>query len=145
MEEREGDRYQTTFGRRQLDQGWLGRCRVPKDPPLNVNGKIIATDDQGFLANLDDWSEEFAEALAQQDGIKLYVDHWELIWYFRDYYQETQSTPTMRKIVLTLGKHRGQRFRDRKAYEKHIYSLFPRDPIHELCKLAGLPMPQPDT
>ncbi|MFK7815180.1 MAG: TusE/DsrC/DsvC family sulfur relay protein [Gammaproteobacteria bacterium] len=27
----------------------------------------------------------------------------------------------------------------------HIYSLFPTDPIHELCKLAGLPMPQPDT
>ena len=51
----------------------------------------------------------------------------------------------MRKIVLTLVQHRGQRFRDSQAYEKHIYSLFPRDPIHELCKLAGLPMQQPDT
>jgi tRNA 2-thiouridine synthesizing protein E len=112
---------------------------------LNINGKIVATDEQGFLTNPDDWSEEFAEALAQRDGIRLYVDHWELIWYFRDYYRETQSTPTMRKIVLTLGKHRGLRFRDKKAYEKHIYSLFPTDPIHELCKLAGLPMPQPDT
>jgi tRNA 2-thiouridine synthesizing protein E len=112
---------------------------------LNINGKIVATDEQGFLINPDDWSEEFAGMLAQRDGIRLYVDHWELIWYFRDYYRETQSTPTMRKIVLTLGKHRGPRFRDKKAYEKHIYSLFPRDPIHELCKLAGLPMPQPDT
>jgi sulfur relay (sulfurtransferase) DsrC/TusE family protein len=27
----------------------------------------------------------------------------------------------------------------------HIYSLFESDPIHEICKLAGLPMPQPDT
>ena len=25
------------------------------------------------------------------------------------------------------------------------YNLFKTDPIHEICKLAGLPMPQPDT
>ena len=83
---------------------------------FNVNGKIIETDEQGFLRDLDDWNEDFV-ALAQRDGVELYVDHWELIWYFRD----------------------------RKAYEKHIYSLFPTDPLHEICKLAGLPMPQPDT
>jgi tRNA 2-thiouridine synthesizing protein E len=112
---------------------------------FNINGRIVETDAQGFLRDLEDWSEEFADAVAERDGIKLYVDHWELIWYFRDYYKETQKIPTMHKIVLTLGKHRGQRFRDRKAYEKHIYNLFPSDPIREVCKLAGLPMPEPDT
>ena len=84
---------------------------------FSVNGKIIKTDEQGFLRDLDDWNEDFARALAQRDGVELYVDHWELIWYFRD----------------------------RKAYEKHIYRLFPADPVREICKLAGLPMPQPDT
>lgn len=112
---------------------------------FNVNGKIIETDEQGFLRELEDWNEDFARALAQRDGVELYVDHWELIWYFRDYYQETQSLPTMHRMVLELGKHRGRHFRDRKAYEKHIYSLFPTGPVHEICKLAGLPMPQPDT
>lgn len=112
---------------------------------FNVGGRIVETNEQGFLCDLDDWSEEFAETIAERDGIELYVDHWELIWYFRDYYAEMQINPTMRSIVLTLGKHRGTRFRDKKAYEKHIYGLFPTDPIHELCKLAGLPMPQPDT
>ncbi|HSS66073.1 MAG TPA: TusE/DsrC/DsvC family sulfur relay protein [Gammaproteobacteria bacterium] len=112
---------------------------------FNVNGKMVETNEQGFLRNLDDWSEEFAAMLAEHDGIELYVDHWELIWYFRDYYAETQSNPTMRMMILTLGKHRGGGFRNKKAYEKHIYSLFPKDPIHELCKLAGLPMPQPDS
>jgi TusE/DsrC/DsvC family sulfur relay protein len=112
---------------------------------FNIDGRIVETNEQGFLCDLDDWSEEFAKALAARDGIELYVDHWELIWYFRDYYKETQTIPSMRKIVLTLGPQRGKRFRDRKAYEKHIYGLFPSDPIREVCKLAGLPMPEPDT
>jgi tRNA 2-thiouridine synthesizing protein E len=68
-----------------------------------------------------------------------------LIWYFRDYYQETQGLPTMHRMVLELGRHRGPHFRDRKAYEKHIYHLFPTDPVRQICKLAGLPMPQPDS
>ena len=112
---------------------------------FNVNGKIIETDEQGFLLDPDDWNEDFARALAQRDGIELYVDHWELIWYFREYYDQTRSLPTMRKLVLELGKHRGPHFSDRKAYEKHIYGLFPAGPVYQICKLAGLPMPQPDT
>ena len=58
---------------------------------FNVNGKIIETDEQGFLRDPGAWSEDFARALAQRDGIELHVDHWELIWYFRDYFLETQS------------------------------------------------------
>jgi TusE/DsrC/DsvC family sulfur relay protein len=112
---------------------------------FTVIGKVIETDEQGFLLDLDDWSEDFARALAQRDGIELYVDHWELIWYFRDYYEQTQGLPTMHKLVLELGKHRGPRFSNRKAYEKHLYGLFPADPVREICKLAGLPMPQADT
>jgi tRNA 2-thiouridine synthesizing protein E len=112
---------------------------------FNIDGRIVETNEQGFLRDLGDWSEEFAKVLAARDSVELYVDHWELIWYFRDYYKETQTIPSMRKIVLMLGPHRDKRFRDRKAYEKHIYSLFPSDPIREVCKLAGLPMPEPDT
>ena len=112
---------------------------------FEVDGRTIRTDEQGFLLELEDWSEAFARALAAHEGVELYVDHWELIWYFRDYYAETQSVPTMRRMVLELGKREGGRFRDRKAYEKHIYKLFPSDPVRAICKLAGLPMPQADT
>ena len=112
---------------------------------FEINGKTIKTNEQGYLLNLDDWSEEFSSELAKRDGIELYVDHWELIWYFRDYFIENQSNPTMHTIVRTLGRIKGPRFHKQKEYEKHIYSLFPKDPIHQICKLAGLPMPQPDT
>jgi tRNA 2-thiouridine synthesizing protein E len=110
-----------------------------------VNGRTIETDGQGVLLDPGDWSEEFARALAEHDGIELFVDHWELIWYFRDYYEESLTAPTMRRMVMDLGKREGARFRDRKAYEKHIYSLFHTDPVRSICRLAGLPMPQADT
>jgi tRNA 2-thiouridine synthesizing protein E len=112
---------------------------------FDVDGKSIETDEQGFLLDPGEWSEEFARALAAHDGFELFVDHWELIWYFRDYYEETLTVPTMRRMVLDLGSREGARFRDRKAYEKHIYSLFPQDPVRSICRLAGLPMPQADT
>lgn len=112
---------------------------------IQVDEKIIDTDEQGFLCNMSDWSKEFAEEIARRDGIELFIDHWELIGYFRDYHDENQRNPTMHSMVRTLGKSKGSRFHNQKAYEKHIYDLFPTDPIHELCKLAGLPMPPPDT
>ncbi len=112
---------------------------------FNVNSKSIETNEQGFLCNLGDWSEEFAEKVADHDGVKLFNDHWELIWYFRDYHEETLVSPTMHTVVKTLGKNKGTQFHQQKDYEKHIYGLFPQDPTHEICKLAGLPMPPPDT
>ena len=110
---------------------------------LSVAGKNIETNEQGFLANLAEWNEDFTEATAKNDGVNLYNDHWELILYFRDYYEENQVTPTMHKVVRELG-NKNQHFHNQKKYEKHIYTLFPTDPTHEVCKLAGLPMPQPD-
>lgn len=112
---------------------------------LQVNSKTIETNDQGFLCNLEDWSEDYAETIAEKDGLELYNDHWELIWYFREFHEENLVNPTMHAMVRTLGKNKGQHFHDQKNYEKHIYGLFPSDPTHELCKLAGLPMPPPDT
>ncbi len=110
-----------------------------------VSGRSIETDEQGFLCRLDDWSKEFAEKMAELDGVKLYDESLGLIGYFRDYYAQNSSRPTMRQLVLTLGKQHGTHFRDRKEYEKFLYRLFPRDPVSELCKLAGLPKPEPDT
>lgn len=112
---------------------------------VRVNRRAVCTDEQGFLCNMSDWSEEFVEKMAELDGIKLYDDHWGLISYFRDYYEQTHSIPTMHKVVLTLGKQHGEHFHDRKAYERYVYQLFPRDPYREICKLAGLPRPEADT
>lgn len=110
---------------------------------LNIAGKTIEMNYQGFLNNTEDWNEDYARLIAGRDGLTLYNDHWELVYYFREYYKESQMIPTMHRIVRDLGP-KNARFHNQKAYERHIYNLFPSDPVHEVCKLAGLPMPQPD-
>jgi TusE/DsrC/DsvC family sulfur relay protein len=115
---------------------------------IRVGDKVIETDEEGYLLNPDEWSEDVAEEMALQqargDNGKLTETHWGLVHYFRDYYRENKIHPTMHKLVMTLGKSHGQHFHDHKAYEKFLYQLFPQGPIPVLCKLAGLPKPRED-
>jgi TusE/DsrC/DsvC family sulfur relay protein len=110
---------------------------------IEVQGRIIETDEEGYLLNLDDWSEEVSEAIANHEGVELKDEHMGLIDYCRDYYDEHQVHPTMHVIVQTLGRNIGKRFHDHKTYSEWLYKLFPTDPISTLCKLAGLPKPLP--
>ena len=122
------------------------RYRLLRGKMINifVEGYLIETNDQGFLLNLDQWSESYAIEMAKNDNIHLYTDHWELIYYFREYYLQNLETPTMHQMLMELTPNI-KKFHNKKIYEHHIYNLFKTDPVHELCKLSGLPMPQPDT
>lgn len=115
---------------------------------LQVNNTIIEVDDEGFLVNPDDWSEEVAEEMsalqAKKDHVKLTETHWGLINYFRGYYEINKVHPSMHKLVMTLGRQHGEHFHDKKEYEKFLYQIFPHGPVQELCKLAGLPKPLDD-
>lgn len=112
---------------------------------ITVGDKIIKTDEEGYLVNREDWSEKVAEELAlkhlEEEHLPLTEDHWGLIEYFRDYYAAEKTHPSMHKLVMTLGKQHGKEFHERKAYEDYLYKLFPKGPVPELCKLAGLPKP----
>lgn len=116
---------------------------------IYVNGAEIKLDEEGYLLNRDDWSEDVAEELsarqANEDHVTLTETHWGLIHYFRDYYELNKVHPSMHKLVTTLGRQHGQHFHDEKQYEKFLYKIFPHGPVQELCKLAGLPKPIDDT
>jgi len=112
---------------------------------IKVNDKMIETDEEGFLLNVNDWNDKVCEVLIKQhesDGHKPVSETAHgLIDYFRDYYQENKVHPTMHKLVLTLGKHHGEQFHEQEAYKAYLYELFPHGPVRMLCKLAGLPKP----
>lgn len=112
---------------------------------IEVNGTIIETDEEGFLINPNDWNEAVGEALIKQheaDGHKPVSDTAEgLIDYFREYYHENKTHPTMHQLVQTLGARHGEHFHDHEAYKNFLYELFPHGPVQMLCKLAGLPKP----
>jgi tRNA 2-thiouridine synthesizing protein E len=109
-----------------------------------VNNRRVEADGEGFLVNPSEWNEEVARLVALHDGITLTDTHWGLVAYFRHYYQENQRVPSMNKLVMTLGRHHGPAFSDRKVYEKFLYDLFPRGPVQTLARLSGLPRPQGD-
>lgn len=110
---------------------------------MDVRGKAISTDEEGFLSNPSDWTRDVAIALASDERLDMTETHWGLVDYVRDFYEKNQIHPTMHLLVRDLGKTLGKSFKEEKAYVNYLYQLFPNDPIRQLCKIAGLPKPLP--
>ena len=104
---------------------------------LLVADKTIATDKEGYLKNLNDWSEVVAEAIAQQEQISLTESHWEIIWLMRDFYQQFEISPAMRVLVKTVGQKLGKE----KGRSIYLMSLFQESPAKLASKITGLPKP----
>jgi TusE/DsrC/DsvC family sulfur relay protein len=105
--------------------------------PLIVADRIISTDPEGFLTTLADWDEAVACALAEAEGIKLTQEHWEVIWFLRNFYQEYQIAPAMRVLIKALAGKLGPE----KGNSIYLHTLFPGGAAKQSNKLAGLPKP----
>lgn len=99
---------------------------------VEVNGNRFELNEEGFMAQPDQWDEQVAVALAkaEEDLDHLSDQHWAVIRFIRAYYLEHESAPMVRSICKTLG-----------VPLKQIYELFPSGPAKGACKLAGLPKP----
>lgn len=104
---------------------------------FELNGKTYETDEEGYLVNLSDWSEDVAKYLAEQEGVTLTDAHWEVINFLRDYYNEFQIAPAVRVLTKAIGKKLGPE----KGNSQYLYELFPYGPAKQACKIAGLPKP----
>ena len=104
---------------------------------IEVNGKSLETDEEGYLANLNDWEKDVATVMAKEDDIDLSEDHWEIINFLREYYEECQIAPAVRVLTKAVGKKLGKD----KGNSKYLYELFPYGPGKQACKFAGLPKP----
>ncbi len=104
---------------------------------LMVNGTEIETDEEGFLVNLSDWTPEAAAELAKGESIEMTDQHWEVVNFLREYYDEYQIAPAVRVLTKAIGKKLGPD----KGNSKYLYDLFPYGPGKQACKIAGLPKP----
>ncbi len=105
--------------------------------PLEVAGKTLTTDEEGYLTNLDDWTKEVAEELAKAENVQMTQNHWEVVNFLREYYQEYQIAPAIRVLTKAIGKKLGPD----KGNSGYLYELFPYGPAKQACKIAGLPKP----
>ena len=104
---------------------------------IEINGKSLETDEEGYLVNLSDWTEDTAQFLAQQENVELSPNHWEVINFLREYYTEFQIAPAVRVLTKAIGKKLGPD----KGNSQSLYELFPYGPAKQACKIAGLPKP----
>jgi TusE/DsrC/DsvC family sulfur relay protein len=100
-------------------------------PTLVIGTRTYEVDQDGFLQNSELWDKTVALDLALNDGIQeLTEDHWKVINYIRNYYENYAIAPMIRKLCKATGFTLEQ-----------IYVLFPLGPAKGACKVAGLAQP----
>lgn len=104
---------------------------------LKVEGLVVETTDEGFLLDLNDWSEVLAKQMAKLNDVELTQPHWEIIFFIRDYYQKYKHLPNSRVFIKAIRKS----FGDEKGNSRYLHKLFPKGPLKYACKIAGLPKP----
>ena len=99
-------------------------------PITQLDGHQVHVDDEGFLTDYDEWSEDLAKVLAQQIGIDLTEEHWKVIRFLREDYKEKGETATTRRVQTVGG-----------VPVKEQFALFPKKPGKKMSYIAGLPKP----
>ena len=104
---------------------------------ITVGGNTLETDEEGYLVNLSDWTEDVANEIAKAEDVEMSENHWEVVNFLREYYNEYQIAPAVRVLTKAIGKKLGAD----KGNSKYLYELFPYGPAKQACKIAGLPKP----
>lgn len=107
------------------------------DNPLHFKQTTIPRDKLGYLLNSDDWDPDMAPLLAEEENITLSPEHWEVIHFVRDFYQEFNTSPAIRALVKAMAN----KFGPEKGNSRYLHRLFPKGAAKQATKLAGLPKP----
>ena len=102
-----------------------------------IDGKSFEADEEGYLIDIGAWNEDLAALIAQDEEIDMTEEHWEVVNFLREYYNEYQIAPAVRVLVKAVKK----KFGADKGSNKYLYELFPYGPAKQACKIAGLPKP----
>lgn len=94
-----------------------------------INGKTIHLNEEGYLTNFLEWEPAVAESLAQEEGIELSARHWEVLKFLQK--QHHNKTPLTIRMVGKSGV----------VTIKDFYELFPKGPLKQSTKIAGIPKP----
>ena len=104
---------------------------------LEVQGRLIALDEDQYLQRLSDWSPAVAEHLAALEQISLTPEHWEIIHAVQQFYQSYDLSPANRALVKYVAQQLGKE----KGNSLYLNSLFNGQPAKVVSRLAGLPKP----
>ena len=99
-------------------------------PVTTISGQEVHVDEEGFLTEYGEWSKDLGTQLADNIGIVMTDDHWAVVDFLRDDYQEQGETATLRRVSAVGGFD-----------TKSLFQLFPKKPARKMSYVAGLPKP----
>ena len=105
---------------------------------LKMADMNVSFDDEGYLVDPNDWTKDVSEQLAGQENIHLSDEHWKIIEFMRDYYDQHRIAADARYVIKLLSEELGY---GRKARTR-LYQLFPYGYVKQTCKIAGMKRPR---
>ena len=102
---------------------------------VDVNGHQVATDQEGYIQNMDEWSEGFVYAMAKKESLELTPEHWDVIHFIREYYDEHQVQAPVRDMI----KHFRKAWGPERGNNRYLHDLFLMGgPQKQGNRLAGI-------
>lgn len=87
-------------------------------------------DGDGYLTDMNAWTPEIGQAMAEADGVDLTDEKWDQILKAREYYEEFSVVPPIRKFAKHIGTD-----------QKEIFKMWNTGPMKPITKYGGLPKP----
>ncbi len=72
----------------------------------------------------------------QDENIQLNDDHWDVLRFMRDFYEEHQVAADARFVIKHLAERMGR------EAQKQLFVLFPYGYVKQACKIAGMRRPR---
>jgi TusE/DsrC/DsvC family sulfur relay protein len=102
---------------------------------LLVDGKEVLTDQEGYILDMDAWSEGFARAQAAKEGLVLSDEHWQVIRFIREFYEAHNVQAQVRDMV----KHFREAWGPEKGNSRYLHDIFPMGgPQKQGNRVAGV-------
>lgn len=93
-------------------------------------GVSVDVNEEGFMTDHAQWTEDIARAIASEEGIELTDDHWSVITIMHEQMESKGELPTIRGLKK-LG-----------VETKKLYDLFPNGPVKKASRIAGYLKPK---
>jgi len=90
----------------------------------------LERDGDGYLLDMNEWTEEVMYAMAKEDDYELTEAKVEQIMAAREYYDENATVPAIRNFAKYLGQDK-----------KEMFALWMTGPMKPITKYGGLPKP----
>jgi len=105
---------------------------VNNDADRNAQNEIIP----GIHHDSEPWNRDIANNLATEEEIQLTEAHYDVLGFLRQCHQRHGLIKHARSLTQALDI----RFASLGGL-KYLYTLFPKGPVSQGCKIAGMPIP----